>query len=198
MNSHDKGQPRGPRSPSRGLFTVALLLAAVHGCGLVGVEPEEIDLAEGSETGGLDTSAEDGPGDSGGSMGGDGDGDPGDGDGDGDEGPDDSGDGDGDEASTAEGDGDGDSTGDGNGDGDGDRGCEPPTPDECGECTAQMCCDELLACTDDPECGCFLDCLADLNDAQTCVDDCNLDPETNAASLALDECQLGGCEQACG
>jgi hypothetical protein len=97
---------------------VSLLFLPLSACSLIGLEPDEIDVADG-ESGGLtgqgatsgedfgeETGAEagDGDGDNNDTGPGDGDGDPGDGDGDGD---------------TGDGDGDSD-TGDGDGDGDGD------------------------------------------------------------------------------
>lgn len=70
----------------------ALLWLPLSGCGLAKIEPEEIDIAGNTETGGLttDTGVDSEAGTDGNDAGGDGDGDPGDGDGD------DTGDGDGD------------------------------------------------------------------------------------------------------
>jgi hypothetical protein len=108
------------------LFAVGLL---TPGCTLLGVEPDEIDIAEETGTGltaaegdgdgdtanGTDTTAEE--------AGGDGDGDPGDGDGDPTSTGDGDGDGDGDSGDGDPGDGDGDGDGDRDtGDGDGDGG----------------------------------------------------------------------------
>jgi hypothetical protein len=116
------------------LFTIGM---CTPGCTILGVEPDEIDLADETGTGltastnseggdgdgdttsnGTDSSADAGDGDGDPSTGpGDGDGDPG-GDGDGDGDGDGAGDGDGDagDGDAGDGDGDGDSTGDGDGD----------------------------------------------------------------------------------
>lgn len=96
MDFRSNIQPRVSRWSALSLVSFSLALLPSSACVLVGVEPDEIDLANGSETGG----AEYGGTDEGGSSAtgdtgeGDGDGDPGtSGDGDGDQ---DSGDGDGD------------------------------------------------------------------------------------------------------
>jgi len=99
-------------------LALGCLLSPAVGCGLIGVEPDEIDVLDGdtsgasegpggSDTGGSDGESATGDGDP---SNGDGDGDPATGDGDGDA----TGDGDGD--ATGDGDGDGDTTGDGDGD----------------------------------------------------------------------------------
>jgi hypothetical protein len=110
----------------RPLISTSLLLLFGSSCVLLGIEPDEIDVADG-ETGtgltgsehgndGEDDPAGDGDGDGDGDP--TGDGDPGTGDGDGDE----TGDGDGDnESDTGNGDGDGDDSDSGTGDGDGDE-----------------------------------------------------------------------------
>jgi hypothetical protein len=149
------------------------------------------------ETAGTGTASETATGDGDGDGGdGDGDGDGGDGDGDGDgDGGDGDGDGDGDG-----GDGDGDGDGDGgDGDGDGDAGCPQLGNTECDACSAENCCDELMACQADADCSCLSDCIAQGAEIVMCLQMCNIEPNMMMNPLLMDlrECRNTECMQAC-
>jgi hypothetical protein len=130
---------------------------------------------------------------------GDGDGDTntGDGDGDGDGPGDGDGDGPGDGDGDGPGDGDGDGDGDG-GDGDGDAGCEPGNNSPCALCTAENCCDELMACEGDQDCACLTECVGEGGDPIECFGMCGIDPNgMNQALMDLRACTMSECANEC-
>jgi hypothetical protein len=127
---------------------------------------------------------------------GDGDGDTNTGDGDGDgDGDTNTGDGDGD---GEPGDGDGDGDGEpGDGDGDGDGGCVPLGNTACDACSAENCCDELMACSADQDCACVVECLGQ-GGGQMCFQTCGVDPNRgNVALMDLRACRMSECPQEC-
>jgi hypothetical protein len=159
-----------------------------------GAEAEETGTSTAGETATGDGDGDPGDGDPG--DGDPGDGDPGDGDGDPGDGDGEPGDGDGEP-----GDGDGE-PGDGDGepgDGDGDAGCVPLGNTQCDACTAENCCDEIMACQADQDCTCLSDCVAMNVEPQMCLQMCNIDPNglMNPQLLALRECRNAECMQEC-
>jgi hypothetical protein len=85
--------------------------------------------------------------------------------------------------------------------------CAPDGADDmCVMCTKDMCCDQLQACADDPDCACVLDCLSQfempgIGEAMTCAgpDNCNVDFLSVAIPLmAIDTCRQMSCMDQCG
>ncbi|PRQ02245.1 hypothetical protein ENSA5_24810 [Enhygromyxa salina] len=181
------------------LASTLVCLPTLTGCGDDAAEAGEGESESGSESGTGDESGTGNEGMEG--EGGDGDGDPGDGDGDGDTGDGDTGDGDGDtgDGDGDTGDGDGD-TGDGDGDGDGDgMVCVPADDTACAQCTADSCCDEVMACQAEEDCACFTECLDEGNEGPTCAMMCGVNnPMMVAGFVELRMCVANSCMMDCG
>lgn len=81
----------------------------------------------------------------------------------------------------------------------GEPGLCPPDPNdsECATCTKARCCDELLACLADEDCGCFSGCLAMGGDPMTCGMECMANPMMNEFLMALRQCNNMKCSDAC-
>ncbi|MCA9680817.1 MAG: hypothetical protein KC457_01375, partial [Myxococcales bacterium] len=75
--------------------------------------------------------------------------------------------------------------------------CEPAGDQPCDLCTAESCCDELLACAADEDCTCFIDCLSMGIGGMECVNQCNVNPMMNEALGGLRTCRMMNCQQEC-
>ena len=109
------------------------------------------------------------------------------------------GDGDGDPTTTGDGDGDPTTTGDGDGDGDGDP--DPcavqPNDGMCLACGKVNCCAQLLACVADADCNCVKDCFLGGDTVANCGMMCGVQPNMNAAFMAVGACVQNSCAAEC-
>ena len=76
--------------------------------------------------------------------------------------------------------------------------CLPePNDDACTVCTKGMCCDELIACQSDEDCSCMYDCIVQGGDIATCAGTCMVNPQNSPALLAIAQCGMANCNDAC-
>lgn len=76
--------------------------------------------------------------------------------------------------------------------------CLPePNDDACTVCTKGMCCDELTACQSDEDCSCMYDCIVQGGDIATCAGTCMVNPQNSPALLAIAQCGMANCNDAC-
>ena len=89
-------------------------------------------------------------------------------------------------------------TGDTTGDTTGPALCMPDMmmADPCQLCVGPACCDQLLACTEDVGCACFVACLGINGDAPKCADQCNVNPQAGVTGELI-LCMVQACSTEC-
>jgi hypothetical protein len=82
--------------------------------------------------------------------------------------------------------------------------CEPEGDDDaCQVCRKEACCMEITTCTEEPDCACVFECLAQLEmpgiaEAMACADECSVDFFAIVPPLiAIDMCAEQNCIDAC-
>lgn len=92
----------------------------------------------------------------------------------------------------------GDTSGDTTGDTTGPALCMPDMmmADPCQLCVGPACCDQLLACTEDVGCACFVACLGINGDAPKCADQCNVNPQAGVTGELI-LCMVQACSTEC-
>lgn len=74
--------------------------------------------------------------------------------------------------------------------------CEPePDAGACGQCEAELCCAESLACAAEPICECLVPCLLAGHSPAACETDCGID---HGESSDLLHCLTQSCASECG
>lgn len=72
--------------------------------------------------------------------------------------------------------------------------CNPEQNNGCQGCLQQQCCDQMIACFDDPGCTCWFECISHNNDFAPCQDACNVGNIGTITSCANSKCNT---EDAC-
>ncbi|MFO7563917.1 MAG: hypothetical protein R6X02_14820 [Enhygromyxa sp.] len=73
--------------------------------------------------------------------------------------------------------------------------CNPDESNSCQGCLQQQCCDNMIACFEDPGCVCWFECISHNNDFGPCQDACNIGNIGPITSCANSKC---GDVDACG
>ena len=72
--------------------------------------------------------------------------------------------------------------------------CDPDESNGCQGCLQQQCCDNMIACFEDPDCVCWFECISHNNDFAPCQDACNIGNIGPITSCANSKCgDLGAC-----
>lgn len=67
----------------------------------------------------------------------------------------------------------------------------------CGECLADACCDQVLACEDSADCLCLSDCVASGNSPGVCKNECGVKLQDVPSYQALAACSEQACAGSC-